>query len=90
MPPLHGMPSWRAHGKSMVVTTVCLGLLFFLTLNELLLLPTDHIPKCHVILQTRTIISLNGIIKLIFVMETQHVFSEIGTESLSVFNDLQI
>ena len=85
MSPLHGMPSWRVHGKSMVLTTACLGLLFILTLNDLFLLPTDRIPRCHVILKTRTIISLNSIYKLIFVMETQHVFSEIGTESLSVF-----
>ena len=69
----------------MVVATVCLGMLFILTLNELFPLPTDRIPRCHVILKTRTIISLDSIHKLIFVMETQHVFSEIGTGSLSVF-----
>jgi len=68
MPPLHSMPSWRVHGKGMVVTAVCLGLVFILTLNELFLLPTDRIPRCHVILKTRTIISLNSINKLMFVV----------------------
>ena len=37
--------------KSMVLTTMCLGLLFILTLNELSLLPTHRIPRCYVILK---------------------------------------